>query len=71
MNAANEVAVQAFLDRRIGFTDIPNIIEHTLSKISSTRDIRLEAVLSDDIRARELTVNFIASLEPSVSLRAT
>lgn len=71
LNAANEIAVQAFLDRRIGFNDIPHIIEHTLSKISPTQDIRLEAVLSDDIRARDLTSHFIASREPSVSLRAT
>ena len=30
LNAANEVAVQAFLDRKIGFTDIPKVLEHTL-----------------------------------------
>ena len=33
LNAANEVAVQAFLDRRIGFTDSPRVIEHTLTNL--------------------------------------
>jgi 1-deoxy-D-xylulose-5-phosphate reductoisomerase len=32
LNAANEVAVQAFLDRKIGFTEMTAVIEHTLEK---------------------------------------
>ncbi len=59
LNAANEVAVQAFLDRRIGFTDIPRVIEHTLSSLPASRDTQLGAVLSDDVRARELAGRFI------------
>lgn len=34
LNAANEVAVAAFLERKIGFTDIPRVIEHTMGKAS-------------------------------------
>ena len=36
MNAANEVAVAAFLDGRIGFTDIAGVVEQTLER-SNTR----------------------------------
>ncbi|MCR4300158.1 MAG: 1-deoxy-D-xylulose-5-phosphate reductoisomerase [Sulfuricaulis sp.] len=71
LNAANEVAVQAFLDRRIGFTDIPLVIEHVLSEIPASHDNRLEVVLSDDMRARDVAVNFIASRERRVSQGAT
>ncbi|MFW5883409.1 MAG: 1-deoxy-D-xylulose-5-phosphate reductoisomerase, partial [Verrucomicrobiota bacterium] len=35
-NAANEVAVQAFLDEQVGFLDIPKIIEKTLTKAKLT-----------------------------------
>ncbi|MDH3513902.1 MAG: 1-deoxy-D-xylulose-5-phosphate reductoisomerase [Gammaproteobacteria bacterium] len=71
LNAANEVAVQAFLDRRIGFTNIPHVIEHALSKVSSSRDNRLETVLSDDMRTRDVAASFIASREPRMRQGAT
>ncbi|MEQ8662959.1 MAG: 1-deoxy-D-xylulose-5-phosphate reductoisomerase [Gammaproteobacteria bacterium] len=34
LNAANEVAVAAFLDATIGFTDIPRLVEHALARVS-------------------------------------
>jgi 1-deoxy-D-xylulose-5-phosphate reductoisomerase len=56
MNAANEVAVEAFLNRRIGFLDIANVIESTLANggpgISNTGDI--EGVLAVDRAARDI-----------------
>jgi 1-deoxy-D-xylulose-5-phosphate reductoisomerase len=36
MNAANERAVSAFLDRRIGFLDIPNVVAETLERMDRT-----------------------------------
>jgi len=60
LNAANEVAVQAFLDHRIGFTDIPRVIEHTLSSLPANPDTQLGMVLADDMRARETAGRFIA-----------
>ena len=45
LNAANEVAVDAFLKGKIGFLDIIASIEHTLSAMSFSGDIDLEAVL--------------------------
>jgi 1-deoxy-D-xylulose-5-phosphate reductoisomerase len=55
LNAANEIAVEAFLDRRIGFYDIARVVEGTLSADSSnvTEAEDLDTVLEVDRRARE------------------
>ncbi|SDR81135.1 1-deoxy-D-xylulose 5-phosphate reductoisomerase [Halopseudomonas litoralis] len=53
LNAANEVAVQAFLDERIGFTDIPVIIEHTLNRLPPEPVEELAQVMLADHHARE------------------
>ena len=45
MNAANEAAVQAFLDGRIGFTDIPRCIEQAMQKIAYIASPTLEQLL--------------------------
>ncbi|MHB8744240.1 MAG: 1-deoxy-D-xylulose-5-phosphate reductoisomerase [Sulfuricaulis sp.] len=60
LNAANEVAVQAFLDQRIRFTDIPRVIEHALTSLPVSQETQLGAVLSNDVRARELASRYIA-----------
>jgi 1-deoxy-D-xylulose-5-phosphate reductoisomerase len=52
LNAANEVAVQAFLDREIGFTDIPHVIEHTLGAVPIRSDEMLDDILAGDAAAR-------------------
>jgi 1-deoxy-D-xylulose-5-phosphate reductoisomerase len=54
LNAANEVAVQAFLGRRIGFLDIARVIEDTLSTNDGSNDQGggLDAILAVDRRAR-------------------
>ena len=66
LNAANEVAVQAFLDRRIGFTEIPRVIAHTLSNLPASHETHLDAVLSHDKSAREMAGSFILAREPRV-----
>ncbi len=53
MNAANEIAVQAFLDRRLAFTGIPRVIDETLQALSSRAADSLETILQEDRRARE------------------
>jgi 1-deoxy-D-xylulose-5-phosphate reductoisomerase len=60
LNAANEVAVQAFLDRRIGFTGIPGVIEETLARLPASADVQLEAILAVDAQARKLADSFVA-----------
>ncbi len=60
LNAANEVAVEAFLDHRIRFTDISCVIEHALSHISPHDDNDLEVVLADDAAARTSANSYVA-----------
>ena len=62
LNAANEVAVAAFLEDRIRFTEIPQVISQVLdlSSIHAAND--LEFLLSEDQRASQLAVSIIQKL---------
>lgn len=62
LNAANEVAVSAFLQGRIGFLSIPALVEHTLSTLSCTAADTLDALLAADAQARQITQAAIARL---------
>jgi 1-deoxy-D-xylulose-5-phosphate reductoisomerase len=53
-NAANEVAVQAFLDGRIGFLDIAEAVEDVLARVDGGAARDLEELVEADRRAREL-----------------
>lgn len=53
-NAANEVAVSAFLQESIRFTEITDTIEHTVSKIAVVSDPELDDILQADREAREI-----------------
>ena len=53
-NAANEVAVAAFLQNRVPFLAIPRIIEQTLSSVRNFEPVSLEQVLATDAEARRL-----------------
>ena len=52
LNAANEVAVAAFLDGRLGFMGIPEAVEAALNAVPAEPADTLEAVLDADARAR-------------------
>jgi 1-deoxy-D-xylulose-5-phosphate reductoisomerase len=52
LNAANEIAVGAFLANRIGFADIPAVVERTLEQVDVEPVESLEQVLEVDSRAR-------------------
>jgi 1-deoxy-D-xylulose-5-phosphate reductoisomerase len=54
LNAANEEAVAAFLERRIGFLDIPAVIAACLERSTANAVDSLEAALAADAHAREL-----------------
>jgi 1-deoxy-D-xylulose-5-phosphate reductoisomerase len=54
LNAADEVAVAAFLNHEIGFADIPRVVEHTLDETEDRHPESIEEVLAADARAREL-----------------
>jgi len=59
LNAANEIAVAAFLDRRIAFTAIPRIIEDTLGQCSVHPADTLQVILDDDAVARTTAAELI------------
>ncbi|MBU3069628.1 1-deoxy-D-xylulose-5-phosphate reductoisomerase [Aestuariicella sp. G3-2] len=61
LNAANEVAVEAFLGGRAGFTDIPRVIESVLEKTGQFEPQDLAAVKEADAQARELAVSLLQS----------
>jgi 1-deoxy-D-xylulose-5-phosphate reductoisomerase len=58
LNAANEIAVAAFLTRRIGFLDIAGVVEATLDRIGAARADTLEAVVALDAQARRAAEDF-------------
>ncbi len=58
LNAANEVAVQAFLAGRIGFLDIAGIVEETLGRIDTINIDSLETVAMVDQNARAVAEKF-------------
>lgn len=59
LNAANEIAVQAFLDKRIKFTDIPVLVETVLNKLVHQDVSSIEELLVIDKVARESALEFI------------
>ena len=59
LNAANEIAVAAFLEERITFLQIPAIVEKTLSAIIVTHASSLELILEVDAQARAVARDLI------------
>ena len=64
LNAANEVAVDAFLHDRIGFLSIAEILSETLSRIETRAAGDLESVLEADSLAREEAERLVARTAP-------
>jgi len=60
LNAANEVAVEAFLARRAGFLDIPATIRHVLARCGDAPAESLDDILAADRRAREAASHVLA-----------
>jgi len=61
-NAANEIAVERFLAKEIGFLDIPGVIGHCLETISATQPKHLDQLLSIDAETREIARGVSGSL---------
>jgi len=62
LNAANEVAVAAFLDRRLPFTGIAGVIADTLSAVPARAADDLNAVLAADTEARNVASSRILAM---------
>ena len=56
LNAANEVAVQAFLDGRLGFTGIAAVVDATLNALPAAPADSLDAILAADGSARRIAL---------------
>ena len=59
LNAANEVAVAAFLQEKIGFNQIPAIVETVLGQATTLPIDHLDAVMAIDADARRLAVEAV------------
>ena len=60
-NAANEVAVDAFVKKHISYLDIPRVIEFTLNEINILQPDSIEEVIGADEKARTISHNRIRS----------
>ena len=60
MNAANEIAVEAFLNKQIRFTAIPELVEETLENISGVEADSIDTVLAADTEARQFALAYVA-----------
>jgi 1-deoxy-D-xylulose-5-phosphate reductoisomerase len=71
LNAADEVAVAAFLEERIAFDEIPHIIESVMATTPVGRLESIQTVLALDSEARQLAENMVKQSSRSASpLRA-
>lgn len=60
LNAANEIAVDAFLHERVGFMDIPKIVQETLEQCPGQCDIlNIGALLDLDAKARRTAQSMV------------
>ena len=59
LNAANEIAVAAFLQQKIRFTEIATVVEHTLNQIQNSAAESIELILQADQNARIVAQHFV------------
>ena len=63
LNAANEIAVEAFLHREIRFTEIPAVIEQVMDSIPVSKADSLEVILQKDSESRAAAKRYIAEIK--------
>jgi 1-deoxy-D-xylulose-5-phosphate reductoisomerase len=61
LNAANEIAVAAFLNKQVGFLEMSDLIEETLTRSEFIARPQLEDYIDTDRKAREFTENLLKS----------
>ena len=57
LNAANEVAVQRFLNKEIKYIDIPKIVEGCLEQIGSSHEVEIDSLIEINKETRELAAH--------------
>jgi len=63
LNAANEIAVDAFLNKQLSFTNISKVIEKTLENTTKVEADNLQMILQADSQARQLSADWVKRLE--------
>ena len=59
LNAANEVAVEAFLKDRIGFLEMSNLIEHCMAHMDFLPHPSMDEIIASDEEVRKMASNFL------------
>ena len=59
LNAANEIAVSAFLNNKIGFLNMADLIDNCLEKINFVKNPSLEELIESDLETRNLATNYL------------
>jgi len=61
LNAANEIAVEAFLEKKISFTSIPLVIENALGQAASGTPDQIDDILAQDLASRHVSNDYLAT----------
>lgn len=69
LNAANEIAVQAFLDKRIRFTDMPRVARHTMDTAPWSATTDLDTLVKTNSEARAIAQEFIGKTAKSATIK--
>jgi 1-deoxy-D-xylulose-5-phosphate reductoisomerase len=67
LNAADEIAVSSFLERKLPFLGIPEVIERVLGRTGKTKFERMEDVLTADAEARRMAREEVAKLGVTIA----
>ena len=62
LNAANEVAVEAFLNHKIGFREIFEVVEHTLKNTYIVDSGSIEMIIKADKSGREIAFEYLSTI---------
>ena len=63
LNAANEVAVNEFLNKKLKFTDIAKVVESVMGDVTQNNAESLETILNDDSLARKRAIEIIRNIK--------
>ena len=61
LNAANEIAVYRFLEKRLRFLDITRVVEETLTRVSRCELGSLDDVMLSDVEARKVAAEIVGT----------
>jgi 1-deoxy-D-xylulose-5-phosphate reductoisomerase len=67
LNAADEIAVAAFLEQRLPFLGIPEVIERVLGRTERTRFEKMDDVIAADLEARRIAKEEVDRLTKSTA----